>query len=195
VNPMATTSPFPFPFNICPPAPGSLLRRTGSVYQNLREQYEDHARCAVGRRVELEQHHCCRRRARSVREDDYSGNTYPVILAVSRFYLSSTPHSRCLPPERAGYSTNAEARPMRFASEELVRVIVSAVLRSAPWTHAFLCYLCLLNLLLEHLGPAYKESEVRPSMDRVFESPGALMYLQSFRCAKCQYTLACLGFR
>jgi len=48
---------------------------------------------------------------------------------------------------------------MRFASEELVRVVVSAILRSAPWTHAFLCYLCLLNLMLEHLGPAYNEYE------------------------------------
>ena len=48
---------------------------------------------------------------------------------------------------------------------------------------------------MEELGPAYEESGVRPAIDRVFENPGALMYLQSFRCAKCQYTMACLGFR
>jgi len=83
---------------------------------------------------------------------------------------------------------------MRFASEELVRMATSAVLRSTPWTHAFLCYLCLLNLMLEHLGPAYKESEVRSAMDRIFENPRTLTSLQSFRCAKCQYMLACLGF-
>ena len=40
---------------------------------------------------------------------------------------------------------------MRFASEELVRMAISAILRSTPWTHAFLCYLCLLNLMLEYL--------------------------------------------
>ncbi len=84
---------------------------------------------------------------------------------------------------------------MRFASEELVRVIVSAILRSTPWKHAFLCYLCLLNLMLEHLGPAYNEYEVRRTMDRVFDTPGTLMYLQTFRCAKCQYTMACVGSR
>jgi len=73
--------------------------------------------------------------------------------------------NRCLVPAHAGYFTNAEATAMRFASEELVRVVVSAILRSAPWTHAFLCYLCLLNLMLEHLGPAYNEYEVRRTMD------------------------------
>jgi len=82
---------------------------------------------------------------------------------------------------------------MRFASEELGRVVVSAILRSAPWTHTFLCYLCLLNLMLEHLGPAYNEYEIRRTLDRVFENPRALTYLQSFRCAKCQYTMQCLS--
>ena len=84
---------------------------------------------------------------------------------------------------------------MGFPSEEAVRLVVNAILRSPPWTHAFLCFLCLLNLTMEELGPAYEESGVRPAMDRVFENPRALMYLQSFRCAKCQYTMACLGFR
>jgi len=49
---------------------------------------------------------------------------------------------------------------MRFASEELV-VWWSVQSSQRPWTHAFLCYLCLLNLMLEHLGPAYNEYEVR----------------------------------
>jgi hypothetical protein len=64
---------------------------------------------------------------------------------------------------------------MGFAGEELVRPIVSGILRSAPWTNAFLCYLCLLNLTLEELRPAYKESEVRPAMDRIFDNPDGLL--------------------
>jgi hypothetical protein len=51
----------------------------------------------------------------------------------------------------------------------------------------------LVSLMLEHLGPAYHEYEVRRAMDRVFDTPGTLMYLQSFRCAKCQYTMQCLS--
>ncbi len=43
---------------------------------------------------------------------------------------------------------------MGFPSEEAVRLLVNAILRSAPWTHAFLCFLCLLNLTMEELGPA-----------------------------------------
>ncbi len=79
--------------------------------------------------------------------------------------------------------------------DELVRPIVSAILFSAPWTHTFLCYLCLLSLTMKHLGPAYKEYEVRRAMDGLFKNPGALMHLQSFRCAKCQYTMECLGLK
>ena len=60
-------------------------------------------------------------------------------------------------------------------------MVVSAILHNAPWTHAFLCYLCLLNLMLEHLGPAYNEYEVRRTMGRVFDTAGTLMYLQTFR--------------
>ncbi len=43
--------------------------------------------------------------------------------------------------------------------------------------------------MLEHLGPAYNEYEVRRTMDRLFDKPGTLMYLQTFRCAKCAWNL------
>ena len=82
---------------------------------------------------------------------------------------------------------------MTSPSEELIRLAVSGILHSAPWTHTFLCYLCLLNLVLDHLGPGYDEYVVRRTMDRIFERPRPLTYLQSFRCAKCQYTMQCLG--
>jgi hypothetical protein len=84
---------------------------------------------------------------------------------------------------------------MDLSGDEVVRPIVIGILRSAPWTHTYLCYQCLLTLAVEQLGPAYQESDVRPALDRIFESPGALVHLQAFRCAKCLYTMPCLGSR
>jgi hypothetical protein len=73
---------------------------------------------------------------------------------------------------------------MGFAGEELVGPIVRGILLSALWAHAFLCYGGLLNLTVEHLKPASKESEVRRAMDRTFREPGVLAYMPAFQCAQ-----------
>ena len=81
---------------------------------------------------------------------------------------------------------------MRSTIDELIRAIVGDTLRSAPWTHAFLCHECLLNLTLAR-GLAYGSFEVRQALDRIFGDPGDLVYMPAFRCAKCDCMMACLG--
>ena len=48
---------------------------------------------------------------------------------------------------------------MGFTGDERVRPIVDGILRSAPWTHPFLCCLCLLNLTLEQLVQSTKSTK------------------------------------
>ena len=81
---------------------------------------------------------------------------------------------------------------MRSTIDELVRAIVGDTLRSAPWTHAFLCHGCLLNLTLAR-DLAYGSFEVRHALDRIFRDPEDFVYMPAFRCAKCDCMMACLG--
>ena len=85
-----------------------------------------------------------------------------------------------------------EEQMTRSTIDELVRAIVGDALRGAPWTHAFVCYGCLLNLTLAR-GLAYGNFEVRQAMDRIFRNPGHLVYMFAVQCAKCNATMACLG--
>jgi hypothetical protein len=80
-----------------------------------------------------------------------------------------------------------------FTGDKLVRPIVESILRSNPWRYKFLCYGCLLNLILERLGTSHTQSEVRLVLSRIFGKPGAFVYMYSFPCAKCDQAVACLS--
>jgi len=82
---------------------------------------------------------------------------------------------------------------MGFTSAEIIRPLVGSILRKGTWAHAFLCHRCLVTLTLEQLGRGYKDYEVRRGMDKIFESPEALVYMRACLCAKCRDTLACLS--
>ncbi len=82
---------------------------------------------------------------------------------------------------------------MAFLADELLRPIVSSMLRSDPWRNAFLCRRCLLRLSLDQLGLAYSESELREALEGIFKKPGALVCMHGLRCGKCNDAVSCLG--
>jgi len=51
----------------------------------------------------------------------------------------------------------------------------------------------LLELVRDTLGTSYTTSEMDLAMERVFDSPGALMRIPAFICAECMKTMPGLG--
>jgi hypothetical protein len=82
---------------------------------------------------------------------------------------------------------------MAFLTDDLLRPLVSNILRSDPWRNAFLCRHCLLRGALDQLGPAYSESEVREALEGIFKKPGALVCMHGLRCGKCSDAVSCLA--
>jgi hypothetical protein len=85
---------------------------------------------------------------------------------------------------------------MEFTTEQVVRTLVGVLLRTDPWAHKFLCSRCLLGVTLEQSSAANRgEQGVRRALESIFRTPGALMYVPAFPCAKCQDVSACLSAR
>ncbi len=78
---------------------------------------------------------------------------------------------------------------MGFTSAEIIRPLVGSILRNGTWARAFLCHRCLVTLTPAQLGRGYKDYEVRRGMDKIFESPEALVYMRAFPGAKCEDTV------
>jgi len=87
-----------------------------------------------------------------------------------------------------------EGAPMKpFRTEDFVRRIVGAALRSGAWRGRALCVLCLEKLAVEGLGLTFKKSDVHAALDAIREDPDPLVFLPTFSCAKCQKTEPCLS--
>jgi hypothetical protein len=82
---------------------------------------------------------------------------------------------------------------MAFLTDELLRPIVSKILRSDPWRNAFLCWRCLLSIALDQLGSAHSESEVRGALEGIFKKPGAFVCMHGLQCGKCNDAVSCLA--
>jgi hypothetical protein len=77
-------------------------------------------------------------------------------------------------------------------TDELVRREVGTLLR-VDYRDKFLCSSCLVKLVRDTLGTNYTTSEMDLAMDKVVDSPGALMRIPAFICAECMKTMPCLG--
>ena len=77
-------------------------------------------------------------------------------------------------------------------TDELVRREGGKLLR-VDYRGKFLCSSCLVKLVRDTLGTSYTTSEMDLAMDRVFDSPGALMRIPAFICAESMKTMPCLG--
>lgn len=80
-----------------------------------------------------------------------------------------------------------------FTTEDFVRRIVGSTLRSGAWRGRALCDLCLEKLAFEGLGLTFKKTDVHAALDAIREEPGALVFLPTFACAKCQKAGPCLS--
>ena len=80
-----------------------------------------------------------------------------------------------------------------FTTEDFVRRIVGTTLRSGAWRGRALCALCLEKLAFEGLGPTFKKTDVHTALDAIRDKPGVLVFLPTFRCAKCQRTRPCIS--
>jgi len=82
---------------------------------------------------------------------------------------------------------------MAFLTDELLRPIVSNILRNDPWRSAFLCRRCLLRMALDQLGPAYSGAEVHEALEGMFMKPAPLVCMHGLRCGKCNDAVSCLA--
>lgn len=81
---------------------------------------------------------------------------------------------------------------MNYTTEAFVRRTVDGLFRD-EYTGKFLCSPCLVTLAHQRMQRGWRTSEIERSMDALFKSPGALMYIPTFLCAKCAKTRPCLG--
>ena len=68
-------------------------------------------------------------------------------------------------------------------TDELVGREVGKLLR-VNYRGTFLCSSCLVKLVRDTLGTSYTTSEMDLAMEKVFDSPGALMRIPAFICAE-----------
>jgi hypothetical protein len=117
---------------------------------------------------------------------EYLSSGYCAGSTSRRMYTLPLSHMRGIIRGRGGQA-------MAFLTDDLLRPIVSNILRSDPWRDAFLCRRCLLRGALDQLGPAYSESEVRDALEGIFKKPGALVCMHGLRCGKCNDAVSCLA--
>jgi hypothetical protein len=80
-----------------------------------------------------------------------------------------------------------------FRTEDFVRRIIRTALRSGAWRGRALCVLCLEKLAVEGLGQTFRRTDVHAALDAIREKPGALVFLPTFSCAKCEKKEPCLS--
>ncbi len=90
-------------------------------------------------------------------------------------------------------SLSEEEAAMTNSTEDFVRRAAGGILRGNKYRGKFVCLPCLVTMTLERLHPGWRQSEIERAMDKVSETPGAINYLPTFICARCQKTMPCLG--
>ena len=82
---------------------------------------------------------------------------------------------------------------MTYSTENFVRRAVGGILRGDKYRGKFVCLPCLVAMTLELPHSGWRQSEIEGAMDKVSKTPGAINYLPTFICARCQKTMPCLG--
>ena len=82
---------------------------------------------------------------------------------------------------------------MTYSTEDFVRHAAGGILRGDKYRRKFVCLPCLVTMTLERLHPGWRQSEIERAMDKVSETPGAIISMPTFICTRCQKTVPCLG--
>ena len=80
---------------------------------------------------------------------------------------------------------------VNYTTEDFVRRAVAGLFRG-EYAGKSLCSPCLVTLAHQRMQRGWRTSEIERAMDAVFKSPGALILLPTFLCARCTNSLPCL---